>query len=213
MAHTYLPVGISLLRRPCLVVGGGKVALRKVETLLNYESRITVVAPKPVDKIEYFAQNGKLTLERREYRSPEAQSYGFVISASDQPTVNQTVHEDCLSAGVPINVVDNPRLCDVVFPAVLRRDCLTVAVLTDGKAPFLAGHLKLVLESVFPERWNKLARLAAQFRTMVQKRWKGQPGKKAAAYERFLEADWQALLKSKNNNNIEQELQRMLEGS
>ncbi len=212
MANKYLPISISLKARPCLVVGGGSVALRKIETLLEYDSRITVVAPEPVDKIEYYAGKEKLKLERRAYRSPEAQQYGIVISASDDNDVNEAVYKDCKAAGIPVNVVDNPAMCDVIFPAVIKRDCLTVAVSTDGKAPFLSGHLRLILEGVFPERWSKLAKLAARFRAKVQKQFKDQPERKAAALERFLNADWQTLLKEKSGQQLEQELEKLLKG-
>ena len=213
MANKYLPISISLKARPCLVVGGGSVALRKIETLLEYDSQITVVAPEPLEKIEYYAKKGKLKLERREYKSPEAQQYGIVISASDDDGVNEAVYKDCKAAGIPVNVVDNSAMCDVIFPAVLKRDCLTVAVSTDGKAPFLSGHLRLILEGVFPERWSKLAKLAARFRAKVQKQFKDQPERKAAALERFLNADWQTLLKEKNGQQLEQELEKLLKGA
>jgi len=213
MANTYLPIGLSLKKRSCLVVGGGKVALRKVDTLLDYDSKITVITPEPVEKIEYYASKGKLKLERRAYCSPEAETYGIVISASDDSTVNKTVYEDCRAAGVPINVVDNPALCDVIFPAVIKRDCLSVAVSTDGKAPFLSRHLRLILEGVFPERWNRLAKLASKFRIKVQKKWIGQPEEKAAAIERFLNADWQTILKEKSSDEIERKLEDFLNGT
>lgn len=213
MANKYLPISISLKARPCLVVGGGNVALRKIETLLEYDSQITVVAPEPHEKVEYYAKKGKLKLERREYKPPEAQQYGIVISASDDNGVNETVYKDCKAAGIPVNVVDNPAMCDVIFPAVLKRDCLTVAVSTDGKAPFLSGHLRLILEGVFPERWSKLAKLAARFRARVQKQFKDQPERKAAALERFLNADWQTLLKEKSGQQLEQELEKLLKGA
>ncbi len=213
MANQYLPVGISLKARSCLVVGGGSVALRKIDTLLEYDSRITVVAPEPLDKIEYYADKGKLKLQRRAYRSPEAQRYGIVIAASDDNAVNEAVHEDCRAAGIPVNVVDNPAMCDVIFPAVVKRDCLTVAVSTDGKAPFLSGHLRLILEGVFPQRWSILAKLAARFRTQVQERFKDQPERKAAALERFLNADWQTLLKEKSGQQLQLELEKLLKGA
>ena len=210
MANEYLPVGLSLKVRSCLVVGGGKVALRKIETLLDYDSQITVVAPEPDEKIAYYAEKGKLQLKQRAYSSPEAQQYGLVISASDDAGVNKAVHRDCRAVGIPINVVDNPAMCDVVFPAVLKRDCLTVAVATDGKAPFLSGHLRLILENVFPERWSVLAKQAAQFRTKLYRHYKDQPEKRTAAIERFLGADWQTLLKDKSTDEIEQEVDRIL---
>jgi siroheme synthase-like protein len=205
-----MPIGVSLKERPCMVVGGGLVALRKVESLLEYDTAITVVAPEAHEKLEYHAKRGQIALERREYQSPEASRYGLVISATDDAALNQRVYEDASEAGALVNVVDDPPHCDFIFPAVLRRDCLTAAISTDGKAPFVSGHLRLVLDNVFPEHWGRLMRLAASFRNRVRERWADDPGKKNACYAEFLEADWKSLLKESSDDQIEEELTRML---
>jgi siroheme synthase-like protein len=206
-----MPISVSLKSRPCLVVGGGLVALRKVETLMDYETTITVVAPEVHDKLEYHAERGRISLEKREYRSPEASAYGLVVSATDDASLNSRVHEDATRAGALVNVVDDPPHCDFIFPAVLRRDCLTTAISTDGKAPFVSGHLRLVLESIFPEHWGRLMRLAASFRKRVRVRWAADLEKRNACYVEFLEADWKTMLKELNEEQIEEELARILE--
>jgi siroheme synthase-like protein len=206
-----MPISVSLKDRPCLVVGGGLVALRKVENLFEYDTAITVVAPEVHEKLEYHAERGRISLEKREYRSPEAAAYGFVVSATDDVTLNRQVHEDARGAGALVNVVDDPAHCDFIFPAVLRRDCLTAAISTDGKAPFVSGHLRLVLENIFPGHWKRLMKLAAAFRKRVRDRWAGEPAKKNACYTEFLEADWKRMLKELDDDQIEEELTRMLE--
>lgn len=210
MAYKYLPVSLSLEGKQCLVVGGGNVALRKIETLLEYNVALTVVAIQPVEKLKYYADKGKLELQMREYQSPEASRFDIVIAASDSLESNQIVARDCREARVPINAVDNPDLCDFIFPAVLRRDCLTVAVSTDGRAPFLSGHLRLILDSVFPERWAKIARYSAQFRNMVFSRWKDNRTMKLKAYGRFLDADWKQMINDLDDKQIEITLEKML---
>jgi siroheme synthase-like protein len=206
-----MPISISLKERRCLVVGGGDVALRKIESLLEYDTDITVVAPRPVDKILYFADKNRLRLEKREYKIAEASEYGLVISASNNKDVNAQVSEDCRKSGVPVNVVDNPALCNFIFPAVVKRDTLSLAISTDGEAPFLARQLKLILEDIFPERWKKIAAYASQFRKKANSRWPGQPEKKAQCYLRFVQADWQNILKDKSESEIEELLNGMLE--
>ena len=211
MRHKFMPISVSLRDRPCLVVGGGLVALRKVENLLEYDTAITVVAPEVHEKLEYHAERRRISLEKREYRSPEAADYGLVVSATDDATLNGQVHEDARAAGALVNVVDDPAHCDFIFPAVLRRDCLTAAISTDGKAPFVSGHLRLVLENIFPGHWKRLMKLAAAFRKRVRDRWAGDPAKKNACYTEFLEADWKKMLKELDDDQIEEELTRMLE--
>ena len=211
MAYAYLPVSLSLTDRPTLVVGGGTVALRKIETLMDYGSEVTVVAPEVDEKIQYFADSGKLTLHKREYKSPEAGNYRVVISASDNMDVNKEVSEDARAAGTLVNVVDAPKLCDFIFPAVVRRDCLTAAVSTDGKAPFISGYLRKVLEDIFPPHWNKMMAQATRFRKMVQKRWPQDLHQRTVCFTQFLEADWKSLLKEKDKSVVETALEQMLE--
>jgi siroheme synthase-like protein len=210
MAHKYMPISVSLADRTCLVVGGGPIALRKVEGLLEYDTAITVVAPAAHEKLEYHAEQGRITLEKREYRSPEAAAYGLVVAATDDTTLNRRVHEDTRETGALVNVVDDPKHCDFIFPAVLRRDCLTAALSTDGKAPFVSGHLRLVLENIFPKHWTRLMKLAASFRKRVQSQWPDDPQRKNACYTEFLEADWKTMLKESKDDQIEEELTRML---
>jgi siroheme synthase-like protein len=211
MANKYLPINVSVKNKPCLIVGGGNVALRKIETLLDYDVELTVVAPEPHDKIEYFADKVLLKLEKREYKSPEAGAYGIVISASDNPDVNKQVHDDAQGAGVLVNVVDNPALCDFIFPAVVKRDSLTVAVSTDGKAPFLSGQLRMILDNVFPEHWNKIMQYAAAFRKKTQARWPDDMEQRMACFGRFVEADWKTMIKEMSEEQIESQLDAMLE--
>jgi siroheme synthase-like protein len=211
MSNTYLPVSLSLGNRRCLVVGGGEVALRKIDTLLDYETSITVIAPEAVEKISYYADKKNLHLEQREYKSPEAGNYDLVIAASDNKDVNRQVYDDARKAKAPINVVDAPELCDFIFPAILKRDLLTVAISTDGKAPFLAGRLKTILDGIFPSHWSRISRLAARFRDKVRVRWAKDGAKKAECYQKFLESDWKDLISRLNDNEIEGELDRLAE--
>jgi len=211
MSKKYLPVNLSLTNRKILVIGGGNVALRKIDTLLDYEADITCIALQPVDKIDYYGSRELIKLERRAYQSPEAKNFGLVISASDNERVNKQVYEDCAGIGIPVNVVDNPPLCTFTFPATLRRDCLSLAISTDGRAPFLSAHLRQILESIFPKHWDKIANLASDYRRMVQKRWKDDPNMRNAALDHFLAADWKTLIKEKDEDALQAELERLLE--
>ena len=213
MKYTYMPINVSIKDRRCLVVGGGPVALRKVEKLLDYDTHVTVVAPDVHEKLEYHAEHKRITLEKREYKSPEASEYGLVISASNDSAVNRQVSEDAKSAGVLVNVVDVPEHSDFIVPAVFRRDCLTTAISTDGKAPFLAAHLRLILENIFPKHWNRIVRLASDFRKKVNKRWGDDTNERFASLDRFLSADWKTLIKNKNEAELENELDKLLEPS
>ena len=212
MKHKYMPINVAMSGRSCLVVGGGDVALRKVEGMLDYDAAITVVAPEVHDKLQYHAERGRITVEKREYRSPEAATYRMVISATDDRTLNQRVFEDARGAGALVNVVDDPAHCDFIVPAILRRDCLSVAVSTDGEAPFMAGHLRLILDEIFPPHWERLMRLAADFRRRVRERWADEPHRMGGCYADFLESDWKTMLTELNDEQIDEQLTQLIEG-
>ena len=207
----FMPIGLSLKGRTCLVVGGDLAALQEVENLLEYDAAITVIASGVHEKLEYHAKRGRITLEKREYQSSEAAAYGFVVSAAEDVEVNTQVHGDASEAGVLLNVVGDLAHCNFIFPEVLRRDCLTAALSTDGKASFVSGHLRVVLDNIFPAHWERLMRLAASFQGRVGSRWADDPAKKSACYSEFLEADWKKMLEEMGDEQIEEELTRMLE--
>lgn len=211
MPASYMPICISLKDCKTLVVGGGEVALRKIEMLLDYESDISVIAPEAVDKVEYFADKGEIKLERRAYQSPEASNYGVVISAADDRDVNKAVHDDCVAASVPVNVVDDPQLCTFIVPATIRRDKFSVAVSTDGAAPYLARFVRALLEGAFPKYWGKVTRYAQEFRRDVYKKYRDDPEKMARSFERFLATDWKKATKELNEDQIKEELGKLLE--
>ena len=211
MARDYMPISIAMSGRNCLIVGGGKIALRKIEILLNYEAKITVIAPEIDKKIEYFAESKKVSLKKREYKASESSMYGLVISASGDEAVNQKVADDCSEAGIPVNVVDNPALCSFIFPAVLKRDILTVAVSSDGKAPFFSSNIRMILEDIFPENWKNIAAKAAEFRNMVMEKYPKDYSARDKCFEKFLAADWKEILKKKDSDVIKKEMESMLE--
>jgi uroporphyrin-III C-methyltransferase/precorrin-2 dehydrogenase/sirohydrochlorin ferrochelatase len=163
-----LPAVLSLRERKCLVVGGGEVALRKVEGLLEAGSRVTVVAPSPVPDLEALAARADLTLERRVYRDGEAGGYRLVFAATDDAGTNRRVAGDAGAAGVFVNVADDPELCTFHMPARVKRGSLQIAVASEGTAPFAVRRLRQLLERVFPETWAGWTVTAARFRERVR---------------------------------------------
>jgi siroheme synthase-like protein len=207
MPNKYMPISISLAGRRTLIVGGGKVALRKVNNLLDYDCQVTVVAPEPVEKLEYYAERKRLEIKKRAYKSGEAADFHFVIAASDDEELNRAVYDDAHKAGVLVNAVDDPEFCDFIFPAVTKRGSLTIAVNTDGEAPYLSAYLRSVLDNVFPERWRKIANWASKFRVMVHQDGPAETEDRLKCFHNFISADWKKLLKEKRKDEeIEAEL-------
>ncbi len=182
MTPPLFPVGLVVDGRPCLVVGAGAVAVRKVESLVACGALVTVVAPSVSDDI----RGSGTRIEQRPYRSGEAAGYRFVIAATDDPTVNAEVFADCEAAGVWCNVVDDPAHCSVSLPAVARRGAVTVSVATDGASPTLAAVLRdRVVERILTPEVEDLARTAGDVRRDLQ-----------AAGRPTSDLDWRALFHS-----------------
>jgi precorrin-2 dehydrogenase / sirohydrochlorin ferrochelatase len=136
------PIMLDLAGVPVLVVGGGRVAIRKIEGLLKAGADITVVAPTVVDGISELA----VRVVARRYEIGDLDTARLVITATDDPTVNAAVAADANSRGIWVNSADDPANCTFTLPAVARDGAVTVAVGTGGSSPALASHLRRELE-------------------------------------------------------------------
>jgi len=159
------PVGLRLGGRPVLVVGGGAVAASKVAELLVCGAAVTVVAP---DIATGLTDDDRVRCERRPYRRGEVAGYRLVIAATDDPEVNQAVHDDAEEAGIWINAADDPARCTVTLPSRLRRGSLLVTVSTEGRSPAFAAWLRRWLESEIGPEHEALLELLAEERDRLR---------------------------------------------
>jgi len=153
------PVNLNLHGRPVLVVGGGRIALRKVEQLLMADAEVTVLSPLFVDEFHSLP----VTLVQREYASGDIDAFRLVITATGNTPVNQQIFDECEAKGIWINSADDPDRCAFTLPAALRRGDLMVTVSTGGASPALASWLRSHLElSIVPEFEEVVSRLAIE---------------------------------------------------
>ena len=153
------PVNLNLHGRPVLVVGGGRIALRKVEQLLMADAEVTVLSPLFVDEFTSLP----VTLVQREYASGDIDAFRLVITATGNTPVNQQIFDECEAKGIWINSADDPDRCAFTLPAALRRGDLMVTVSTGGASPALASWLRSHLElSIVPEFEEVVSRLAIE---------------------------------------------------
>jgi len=167
----YLPVFLKLEGRPCLVVGGGKVAARKVAMLLRAGARISLVAPALCDELERLRESGRILYTGREFRDDDIDGMVLVIAATDNESVNRQVSVIADSHRIPVNVVDTPKLCSFIVPSLVDRSPVQVAVSTGGASPVLARLLRARLESFIPSAYGRLAVLVDEFRNKVKQRF------------------------------------------
>jgi siroheme synthase-like protein len=167
----YYPVFIDLRGRPVLVVGGGVVAERKVESLLEAEAAITVVSPDATEKLIESAGRGEIVLNRRRFRESDLDGVTLAISATGDLAVQQEVAALARSKKILVNTADQPELCDFIVPAVVRRGDVLVAVSTSGTSPALAAALRSRIESALTGDVARAAKLLGTIRGEVHQRF------------------------------------------
>ncbi len=135
-------VALDLVRRRCIVVGGGAVAERKVAGLLDAGAAVTVIAPTMTDVLQQHADHGEITLIRRPYAAGDLSGAFIAVAATDDPVTNRRIVADARRTGVLLNVVDAPDTGDFTVPAVAHRGSLTIGVSTHGRSPTLAARVR-----------------------------------------------------------------------
>jgi precorrin-2 dehydrogenase/sirohydrochlorin ferrochelatase len=153
------PIFLDLGGQPVVVIGGGKVAERKVVMLLEAGARITVVSPEVSERIETLAGEGRIALWQRAYRTGDLQGCRLAYAATSDSAVNQAVRREASDSGIWLNAVDQPDLCDFITPAIVRRGDLTIAVSTNGRCPALARQIREDVEHQYgPEYAEEVER-------------------------------------------------------
>jgi len=164
----YLPVCLRIDGAAVLLVGGGTVATRKARLLLKAGGRLTVVAPEISPELHSLLQQAQGDWQRACYAERYLQSQTLVVAATPDREVNAAVHRDASARGLPVNVVDSPDLCSFIFPAVIDRNPLLIAISSSGKSPVLARMVRRKIEAMVPAAYGRLAAFAGRWREPVK---------------------------------------------
>ena len=164
----FFPIFMELGDRDCLVVGGGKVAARKVALLVRAGAKVEVVSPVLCDELAKLVSDGEITHSARHFEDSDIDNKTLVIAATDQQDVNRRVSELAHERHLPVNVVDQPALCSFIMPSMIDRSPVQIAISTGGSAPVLARLLRARLESYVPAAYGRLARLMDSYRDKVK---------------------------------------------
>ncbi len=189
----FYPIALRLKGRRVLVVGGGKVAARKVEGLLEAGAEVVVVSPALARAFGRVLPSRAMTWLAREYERGDVAGVSLVIAATDAPEVNARVRADARQARVPVCVVDDPDASDFIVPAVVRRGDLVLAISSGGASPALVGHLRRELDQLFAEDTALLVRVLAKARSRVP-RMVEDPERRREMMKRLLTVDLLSLV-------------------
>ncbi len=206
---SYFPFYFDITNKTFLIIGGGPVALEKVNRLRHFTQDIIVIAPQTqIEGIRTDAPRpgaGEVQILSREYEEEDLALGDYVVAATGIREVDRKVAADCRRRGIPVNTVDDQAYCDFIFPSIVKRDSLTVAISTFGTSPAYAMQLRKEIEVILPDQIGPILTRMGNLRAEVSERIKDQKTR-AEAYRRIL-----AALIESENRLTEDEIEEMLE--
>ena len=175
----HFPIFLDLKNRSCIVIGGGSVATRKVTNLLTANAKVIVISPEISDELQQLKTDGKITLLKRDVEDADIAIAFLIVAATDNAEVNAQIASLAHNANTPVNVADDPKLCSFIFPSILDRSPVTIAVSTGGASPVLARQLRMKLETMIPSACGRLAGITEEYRENVKQHFPQQEQRKA----------------------------------
>ena len=166
----FYPIFLNIQGKRCVVIGGGKVALRKVKMLLDCRANVSVISPKPHPEIVKLSKKRAIHLIQRDYEAQDLKGAVIAIACTDVKEVNRKVADKAKKTGVLVNVADDLKPSDFIIPSFFRRGNLTVAVSTSGKSPALARKIRMKLEKSFGEEYTSLLSLIGEVRSTLREK-------------------------------------------
>ena len=206
---SYYPVSLDLKNRFCIVIGGGKVAERKVRGLLACEAVVQVISPRLTSGLAELYQAGRLTWQERDYRPGDLAGAFLVIAATDNEQVQQLTYAEAEERNILINVADVPARCNFILPATMRQGDLTVSVSTGGKSPALAKRLRQELEKSIGPEYKIITDILGSLRGIILARGRVQ-AENEAVFNRLLHPDMPRWIKERDWDKVEGHIRTVL---
>jgi precorrin-2 dehydrogenase/sirohydrochlorin ferrochelatase len=207
--NTYV-LCLKLINRPCLVVGGGEVAERKVKTLYSAGACITVIARKINGRLRQYTKEHAITLMVREVGEEDLKEKLLVIAATDDRQTNREIAAQARRAGALVNVVDSPEESDFFVPSTFNRGDLTIAIATCGKMPALSRRIREQIEKQFGNEYESYIQLLERARDNIYKSNSHTAERKKKLIEELLDLPLLALLKDGRKEEVQQMIQVFL---
>jgi precorrin-2 dehydrogenase/sirohydrochlorin ferrochelatase len=206
---SYFPINVDIRNRPCTVIGGGRVALRKVKGLLDCGADVTLISPEATRELEMMAVQGRITWYARGYKPGDLAGSFLVIAATDDEAVQEQIHAEAAAGNLLLNVADVPKWCNFILPATVRQGDLAISISTAGKSPALAKRLRQELEKSFGPEYNLALELMGSLRPVVLA--KGLPhAKNKIIFEELLHPELISLLTKGDWQTISNHLHAVL---
>ncbi len=205
----YFPLFLKLDEQNCLVVGAGTIATRKIELLLRAGAVITVIAKEISPTISSMQDNNRLIIKEKIFEASDVKGFRLIVSATNDSSTNRLVSQSATEENIPVNVVDDPKLCSFIFPAIIDRSPLIAAVSSGGVSPVLARLLRAKIESIIAPAYGQLAQLAEKFRNSVKEQIKD-PSQRRVFWELALQGKISELVFAGRQQEAENQFKKLL---
>jgi precorrin-2 dehydrogenase/sirohydrochlorin ferrochelatase len=167
---SYFPIYLNLEDKKILVVGGGNIALEKLEKIAQFTKDITVIAKEVKYNTYTFIKEHCLTYYQRAYRVGDIEGFDIVIVATDDISLQEYIYIESRGKGILVNSVDNTKYCDFIFPSFIKKGDLTISFSTSGASPAFARELRLYFEKIIP---NSVVDFLSEIKSLREKLPKG----------------------------------------
>jgi precorrin-2 dehydrogenase/sirohydrochlorin ferrochelatase len=205
----FYPILVDLQGKKALVVGGGKVAQRKIETLLEHGAAVQVISKELTAVLEDLRRAGRIKYLGDEFSETFVEGAFVVFAATDDASLNRRVSRAAQKRGLLVNAVDQPADCNFIVPSVLSRGDLLIAVSTSGKSPAFARKVRVALEQSFGEEVGLFLNLMGNLRKEVLRLGLSQEEKKSA-FEKLVTSDLLSAIREKNWDLASQIIEKVL---
>lgn len=165
----YYPVFLDIRDKHCVIVGGGEVALRKAERLLDCGAKVSVISPKLSPEFAALKDKKLISHIATEYSGDLIDKAALIIGATDDEKINANISNDARVKGIPVNIVDDPQKCDFILPSIVQRGDLEIAIGTGGKSPALARYLREELEKQYDKEYEIFLNILGNLRKKMGK--------------------------------------------
>jgi precorrin-2 dehydrogenase/sirohydrochlorin ferrochelatase len=203
------PIFLNVEGKPCLVVGGGEVAGRKVALLMDSGALVTVVSPETTGEIRTLVDEGKVKHIKENFQEEYLEGFSLVIGSTDDPRVNNRVSEGARKRGVWVNIVDSPAESDFFVPSLVRRGDLTIAISTGGSSPAAAKKVRKELEAQLGQEYALLLDFLGKLRVdafaSIEKE-----KERASLYTQLVDSDILSLLEKGETGKAREEAEKIL---
>ncbi|MCD8026202.1 MAG: bifunctional precorrin-2 dehydrogenase/sirohydrochlorin ferrochelatase [Clostridiales bacterium] len=160
----YFPFFIDIKDKNCVIVGGGRIALQKLEKIILFNPKVTVIAPDICDEIKKY----DVEIKCRKFDDSDINGAVAVISASDDEKLNAHIFELCTSQNILVNTVDDKSKCGFIFPAIVKKGDVAVGISTSGQSPLYAKYLRKKIEKIFEEINLEAIDVLSRFRPIIK---------------------------------------------